>query len=191
VGPLDFSLLLFCILAPFLAPDFLMWKNIYRVDLRRLLAVHMLGSKELWAISDGLTRVELGLYHPPAFFPRKRALHYRSAPSATNNSFSTNFCARSVQSHPTKTQVRPLASSIVAGKCELETSWSSRPWRFWLSVGHLDKNVSTSVELGLAWNLWQTVWILPLFNLGRKRQSYSRQSRRNPQKTKNPKSIPQ
>jgi len=56
--------------------------------------------------------------------------------------------------------------------------------------GLLDKSVSTSVALGLAWNLWQTVWILPLFNLGRKRQSYSRHGRRNPQKTTNRKVYP-
>jgi len=117
-GP--FSLLLFCILALFLAPDFLMWKNIYRVNFRRLLAFDMLGSKELWAISDGLTRVELDLYHPPACFPQKRALHYRSAPSATYNSFSTDFCAGALSPTPRTHMYAPWRAPLLPANASLK-----------------------------------------------------------------------
>jgi len=71
VGPLDFSLLLFCILALFLAPEFLIWKNIYMVNFERHLAFHKLESTELWADPDGRAGVEFDLKPPLRFFRKK------------------------------------------------------------------------------------------------------------------------
>jgi len=122
------------------------------------------------AVSDGLTGVEFDLYHPLRFSAKTYISRWHCA-NRGRQSIQRDFLQSVHSVPPCKPTRPPLASSIAGLKLNLGAtkSLAMAVWAFNELPGHNPNYLCSRLRLTL--NLWQTVWILPLFNLGRKRQS--------------------